>query len=433
MGRVSLIARIAPPLLAAVVFASAAAGQVVRFEDAQVYRDGQFIPTSLVTRRGIVLPDDASADRDEPTERVSLAGKCLLPAFGDVHTHRFTEEDAEARELYLSAGFLYLHNLNGTALSRSQTVKHTNNRASPDVRFANAGFTCTGGHPVPLYTFLATRDPSVDKAAVFQRLANYNFYITDSLADVSEKWPKFARSGADILKLFLLHSERWRAGSSESSEGLRPEVAKAIAERAKAAGLRIAAHVESAVDAALAIDCQVSLLAHMPGYGLRPDQDPAPFVVEDALLRAAAERGMALSPTLGLLYADPKDAAGIQRVRTWKAQQVRRWKDAGVTLLYGSDNYFDVGNELRVMIDSQVWTPRELVELLCVATPRWIFPGRSIGSLGLGHEASFVVLSSNPLDDPRALLKVEAVYKDGVRIWEQKPVRADGQPSPEQK
>jgi hypothetical protein len=32
-----------------------------------------------------------------------------------------------------------------------------------------------------------------------------------------------------------------------------------------------------------------------------------------------------------------------------------------------------------------------------------------------------VVLSANPLDDPRALLKVEAVYKDGVRIWEAKP------------
>lgn len=395
-------------------------GQVVRFEGARVYRDGAFVEATLVTRRGVVVSDTEVAAAGESSETVRLDGKFIVPALGDVHTHRFTEEDAEGKEMYLSTGFLYVHNLNGTALSRSQAAKHANNKTSPDVRFAHAGFTCTGGHPVPLYNYLATRDPSVDKASVLPRISNYNFYITDTVADVNEKWPKFVRSGADIAKLFLLHSERWAAASAEKSEGLRPEVARAIAERARAAGFRTVAHVESAADAALALECGVSLLAHMPGYGIRPDQDPAAFVMGDELLKRVAQSGVAVSPTLGLVYGDPQDVEGLKRTRAWKVEQVRRWKAAGVTVLYGSDNYFDVRNELRAMIDSGVWSPAELVEMVCVKTPRWIFPGRSVGALNEGCEAGFAVLSADPLADAGALLKVEAVYKDGARVWEAK-------------
>lgn len=400
--------------------------QIVRFEDAHLLRDGAFHEGSLVTRRGVVIASDSVTGDGESSEVVSLAGRFLLPAFGDVHTHRFTEEDADAKERCLSSGFLYIHNLNGTALSRAQSASHTNNSTSPDVRYANAGFTCTGGHPVPLYTYLATRDPSVDKDSVMSRINNYNFYITDSVEEVDEKWPKFARSGSDIVKIFLLHSERWASGAGAKSDGLRPEVANAIAERARLAGLRLAAHVESAADVTVALECGVSLLGHMAGYGIKPDQDSVPFVVDDAVMESAAARGVALSPTLGLLYADPKDTAGVQKVREWKTKQVRRWKDAGVTILYGSDNYFDLQSELRALIASEIWSAQELVELLSVKTPRWIFPGRSIGALGPGCEASFVVLSSNPLDDPKALLDVEAVYKDGVRIWERKPAGGPG-------
>jgi imidazolonepropionase-like amidohydrolase len=396
-----------------------ALAQVVKFDGGRVYRNGAFVEAGLLTRRGVIV--DAPQD-SESVEVVDVRGKYLLPAFGDAHTHRFTEEDSDAKEMYLAAGFLYLQNLNGNALSRLRTVKDCNNRSSPDVRFANAGFTCTDGHPVGLYMFLANRDGTADKAATFERITNYNFYITDSVEEVAEKWPKFARSGADIVKLFLLHSERWATtDSKENSQGLRPEVARSVAQRAQAAGLRMAAHVESAADAQLALDCGVSLLAHMPGYGIRPDQDVEGFVVSDELLKRAEDAGLAMTPTLGLLYGDPKDEAGLAKILAWKVSQVKRWKDAGVLLLYGSDNYFDPVNELKALIGSGVWSNAELVKMISVDTPRWIWPGRSIGSLEVGSEAGVVVLGGDPLADARELLKVEAVYKDGVKVWERKP------------
>ena len=47
----------------------------------------------------------------------------------------------------------------------------------------------------------------------------------------------------------------------------------------------------------------------------------------------------------------------------------------------------------------------------CAATPRAIFPARSIGALRPGYEASFLVLAGNPLIDftntQRILLRVK--------------------------
>jgi imidazolonepropionase-like amidohydrolase len=250
------------------------------------------------------------------------------------------------------------------------------------------------------------------------RVADFNFYITDRLEDVPAKWTRFARTDPDMVKIFLLNSQRWAESSgSPPSEGLRPEVAKDIGDRATKSGLRASAHVESARDIEVAIAAGVDLLAHMPGYGLRADTKVDDYVVSDAAMKAAAAAGMSLTPTLAPVYADPNKSEEVAKITAWKREQVARWKAAGVPILYGSDNYFDLQSELRAMIDSKIWTGAELVEMLSVRTPRWILPGRAVGSLEPGSEAVFAVLRADPIADPSALLAVEAVYKDGVKIW----------------
>jgi imidazolonepropionase-like amidohydrolase len=386
-----------------------------------VYDGNGFVSGTLAVRRGTIVAE-SDLPRDGTITTTRLDGLFIVPAFGDAHTHRFTEADGEASSMFLSTGVAYVHNLNGNVVSRRRSARDCNTQTTPEACFANAGFTCSGGHPVPLYTFLDGMDKSRDPSTVMDRIADYNFYVTDTLEDLNEKWPKFARSDADAVKLFLLHSERWHTPEpNKKSDGLRPEIAREISRRAKQAGLRIAAHVESAADLRLALDCAVDLLAHMPGYGLKPVDDPAPFVCRDEDLQQAAKAGMAIAPTLGLIYADPSDPAGVEAVTTWKRAQVARWKAAGVNILHGSDNYFNTRSEISAMIDSGLWTGTELLELLSVRTPRWIFPGRSIGSMAPGFEATFVVLGGDPTVTPAALLDVRAVYKDGIMIWEKTP------------
>jgi imidazolonepropionase-like amidohydrolase len=418
--------------LIATIFAFAAAAQPdtgARFEGAMVYSDGRFEARTLSVRDGLVAPPGPPEPGHKAT---SLAGMYILPAFGDAHTHRFTGSDAPAVQMFLSAGFVYIHNLNGAADSRRRCAGDANTPTTPDVRFANAGFTATGGHPVPLYTYLDSMNRENDPATVMSRIADVNFYIVDSVAQVGPKWDTFIATRPDGVKLFLLNSQRWDAPVEGSkSDGLRPEVAREIGRRAKAAGLRAFAHVESAADAIVAREAGVALLAHMPGYAVNADtpEATASANVPDEEMLAAAKAGIAMTPTLGLIYADPKDVALVARVKAWKRGQVSRWRGAGVPILYGSDNYFDITGELRAMIESGLWTGPELVDMVAVRTPRWIFPDRAVGSLEPGSEATFVVLTGNPLERPEAMLEVQAVYKAGREIW-RKPVPVTSPPPP---
>jgi imidazolonepropionase-like amidohydrolase len=107
-------------------------------------------------------------------------------------------------------------------------------------------------------------------------------------------------------------------------------------------------------------------------------------------------------------------------VRAWKVSQLQRWRDAGLLVLYGSDNYFDPASELKAIIDSGEWTSLQVINMLSVDTPRWIWPGRSVGSLEAGSEAGLVALGGDPVANVRELMNVQAVYKDGIKVWEKK-------------
>lgn len=46
-----------------------------------------------------------------------------------------------------------------------------------------------------------------------------------------------------------------------------------------------------------------------------------------------------------------------------------------------------------------IFTTEEMLNMWCETTPRSIFPGRNIGRLDEGFEASFLVLGGDPIED----------------------------------
>jgi len=54
--------------------------------------------------------------------------------------------------------------------------------------------------------------------------------------------------------------------------------------------------------------------------------------------------------------------------------------------------------------------------MYAVATPKDIFPDRKLGELKPGYEASFLVLSADPLKDWSATGKIQGRWKQGVRL-----------------
>jgi imidazolonepropionase-like amidohydrolase len=64
----------------------------------------------------------------------------------------------------------------------------------------------------------------------------------------------------------------------------------------------------------------------------------------------------------------------------------------------------------------QVFSKGELLRMWCDTTARAIFPGRKIGALRDGYEASFLVLNGNPLNDFNAVRNIERRFKQGEFI-----------------
>jgi imidazolonepropionase-like amidohydrolase len=50
------------------------------------------------------------------------------------------------------------------------------------------------------------------------------------------------------------------------------------------------------------------------------------------------------------------------------------------------------------------------------ATPRAIFPGRRIGALADGYEASFLALAGDPLEDLANVRRIRLRFKQGVPL-----------------
>lgn len=67
--------------------------------------------------------------------------------------------------------------------------------------------------------------------------------------------------------------------------------------------------------------------------------------------------------------------------------------------------------------------PRDVLDLLAVATPRAIFPDRAIGRLTEASEASFLVLDADPLADASNLASIRGAMKQG--LWLERPVEGE--------
>lgn len=88
----------------------------------------------------------------------------------------------------------------------------------------------------------------------------------------------------------------------------------------------------------------------------------------------------------------------------------------GVRLAIGSDHGETSLAEARHLYELGVFDNLTLLKLWCEATPQSIFPDRQIGRLDEGYEASFLVLTENPLDRFEAVERIALRVKQGQRL-----------------
>ncbi len=131
----------------------------------------------------------------------------------------------------------------------------------------------------------------------------------------------------------------------------------------------------------------------------------AHYRLSDEVIALAARRHLPVVTTLGLSRDTVmRDPAALRRVQRTAYDNVRRLAAAGVPILTGSDTYSSreaIENDYLALGEALQLSPLELLRLRAVTTPRAIRPGRSIGALDPGFDASLLALSCDPLADSK--------------------------------
>lgn len=355
---------------------------------------------------------------------VDLAGGFVVPPFGEAHNHNVENPDridALARK-YLEHGIFYVKNPTNFPGVRERLAGKINSPATIDVTFSNGGLTGSGGHPLDL----VRRNVARGSWPVAEDVEGF-YWIVDTTADLDRKWPRIMEGHPDFVKTTLIYSEEYAQRKDDPKffgwRGLDPRVLPEIVRRAHAEGLRVSTHVESAADFHNAVLAGVDEVNHMPGFRLTEDVVSHPdsaFEISREDARLAAGQSTFLVTTIGEAGdIDPKGPKAADRARydTLHRRNLRMLHDNGVGIALGSDAYRgDTVAEALYILGLGVFDNRTLLRLWCETTARTIFPGRKIGALREGFEASFVVLEGDPLADFSNVTRIRKRVKQGQTL-----------------
>jgi imidazolonepropionase-like amidohydrolase len=395
-----------------------------------VYRfvNGNWLDGSSFRQR-VVYSVDGVLESNQPKNvsatTVDLHGGYVLPPFGDAHNHHFDNPSNIAKQvqMYLRDGIFYAMTMTDvrSGSEKPEVKARVNVLNSVDVVYAHGALTGTNSHPIETYESLAlglwtpgeVKD-NEGKIMNSRLRANDAYYIVDTAGDLDAKWPMIMAGKPGIIKVFLLHSERY----AQTKQGIDPQLLPAIVKKCHDAGLRVAAHVDSPADFRTALSAGVDIMAHMPGYYSGEQEGPRPYLLTHADAAEAARRHVVVIPTVSRDsgYLRPDRLAQIQEAQI---PNLNLLKAAGVHFAIGTDSYgTDSQFEALYLSRLGVFSNFELLRIWTGDTLQTNFPGRKIGSLQDGYEASFIVTHENPMDDFKAVQDIAFRFKQGRPIVE---------------
>ena len=205
-------------------------------------------------------------------------------------------------------------------------------------------------------------------------------------------------AGADIVKLFT--------GSWTSPQTVLPmpaPIATAAVRVAHGQGRLVFSHPSNLAGMLVAVDSGVDVLAHAPEVTQGIDQ---------ALLKRAVERQMAMIPTLKLFSRDDN----ITDIR----HLVREFHELGGRVLFGTDTGYltdyDVAEEYAQLLKAGFTWP-EILGMLTENPSRLFKEQRKRGRVAPGMIADLTVLDADPAVDPSAILRVRFTVRGGRVVY----------------
>jgi imidazolonepropionase-like amidohydrolase len=332
--------------------------------------------------------------------RVNLAGKTVMPALIDTHTHmNAATRDALVDHLKNKARF-------GTAVVMSLGTD------PGDVAFQVRGETVPGGAKL-LTAGRGITSPEPGRTDV-------PYWITTP-AEARKAVQELAAKKVDFVKI-------WVDDRDGKYKKLTPELYTAVIDEAHKNGLRVTAHIFSLDDAKGLLKAGLDAFAH----SVRDRDIDDEFV---ALMKARPnvvlvpnlpDRGVATDMSwlqgsisneeLQKLQKGATDRPQAQAAFGIQARNLAKLNTAGVKIALGTDG-------------GVVWSPHVEMEDMVAAgmTPQQVIVAstrnaaeflrlKDHGTVATGKVADFLVLDANPLDDIKNTRKISAVYLRGAAV-----------------
>lgn len=351
--------------------------------------------------------------RGKKTDKtIDIKGKYVIPPFGEAHNHNLESEYELQKRIdkYLSDGVFYVK-LQSSIKKRIAPLMHNyNHPLGLDVSLTYAPITGSGGHPIAVRKSYLEQGLFGNLFKTLEEIESHGYFTIDTEKDLAAKWDSVLSFKPDFIKVVLVYSEEYEKRKDDSSyfgqKGLNPKFLPDVVKKSHQAGLRVSVHVNTPMDFHNAIMSGADEIAHLPGYS-----NDLKITRQDA--KMAAEKNIVVVTTAALVKKRNKDPNYDKFVENVK-HNLKILKDAGVKLAVGSDEYNDTSlSEVTYLAETGVFSNLELLKMWSEASAETIFPNRKIGKLKEGYEASFLVLSGNPIENFENFQKIEMRVKQG--------------------
>lgn len=405
--------------------ALAAQVKSIHFINGQWFNGKEFVAADFYSVNGF-LTKNAPSSVDTV---VDLKLQFIIPPFGEAHNHSpETDQDIDVFiERYLADGIFYIKNPNSIPFATNKIKSKINQPRSVDVVYANGGLTANGGHPTTLYNYmLGTTYKKALPGWTTKSFEGEAYYLINSKEELERKWPFILSQKPGFIKFYLIFSEEHEQRKDDTlfngKKGIDPKLAKLITKKAHAAGLQVSAHAETPSDLKVALFAGVDEINHLPGYQVRwrDGYTEKYYKLTAKIARSMKRIGVHVDPTYSLLQTEIKPMSNQQREAQVNVQKenLLLLKKYHVPVTVGCDSYnLTAQTEIEYLRKLNIYTNLELLKMWCEVTPAAIFPNRKIAKLQEGYEASFLILSKNPLENFEHAYNISLRVKQGVILW----------------
>jgi imidazolonepropionase-like amidohydrolase len=331
--------------------------------------------------------------------RVSLAGKTVMPAIIDTHTHMGETREAVVDLLQRKAAFGV-----GAVLSLGLDPGDVAFKLR-DERLPNAGRLLTAGRGITM--------PEPGRSDI-------PYWVTTA-AEARKAVQELAAQKVDIVKI-------WVDDRNGKYKKLTPELYGAVIDEAHKHGLRVIVHVYYLDDAKGLLKAGVDAFAHgvrdkdvddefMAMVKARPDFVLVPNLPDRGVATDVSWLTGAVSPDeLKKLQAAATDRPNAQQAFGIQARSLAKMNAAGVKIALGTDGGIPWSHHLEMedMVAAGM-TPSQVISAATRNAAEFLRL-KDHGTVAAGKSADFLVLDGNPLDDIKNTRRISDVYLRGAKV-----------------